>query len=166
MKKFFYIIFIILFSCVVFNNTQEKSSVITKEKTENITFILESSVPKSDTLINNNVVDIFLKINQYRVENGLKELIYNDELAAAAQTRAVEISQSFSHIRPNGLEWYTVNESICYGEILAEYFTNTDLLIQAWIESPTHKACIVNSNFLYCGVGIYNNNYYVVEFCY
>ena len=46
--------------------------------------------------------------NLERTRHGLSALQTTDALDAAADKRAVEISRSFSHTRPNGSAWYTV----------------------------------------------------------
>ena len=46
--------------------------------------------------------------NLERTRHGLSKLQTTDALDAAADKRAVEISRSFSHTRPNGSAWYTV----------------------------------------------------------
>lgn len=59
--------------------------------------------------------EIFDKINEIRIENNLNPLITNQELKDAANIRANEIIISFSHTRPDGSDWYTVDENIVYG---------------------------------------------------
>ncbi len=59
---------------------------------------------------------IFDKVNAIRIENNLNPLDENTELKNAANVRATEITLNFSHTRPDGSDWYTVDENIVYGE--------------------------------------------------
>lgn len=45
--------------------------------------------------------------NQYRIEQGLRELTYDQTCYEAAAIRNEEIAAVFSHTRPDGREWYT-----------------------------------------------------------
>ena len=59
-------------------------------------------------------------VNAKRQEAGLSALTWNSGLEQASSVRAVEASQSFSHTRPDGSDWWTVNSNLMYGENLAK----------------------------------------------
>ena len=59
-------------------------------------------------------------INQQRAALGLAALVWSDGLAKDAQVRAQECEKSFSHTRPNGTDWWTVDSNLMYGENLAK----------------------------------------------
>ncbi len=93
--------------------------------------------------------------NAQRKNAGLTELRWNDGLEQAAMVRAQEIVTTWSHTRPNGSDWWTVNSSIMYGENLAKGYSTSDACVSAWMASPTHKANIVDPEFRTCGIAIF-----------
>lgn len=112
---------------------------------------------------------VFAQVNQARVEIGLSELVWSDELAAAAEVRACEIHQSFSHTRPDGSPWWTANSEIIYGENIAKGYQTADSVVTAWMESSDHKDNILYSGFQSIGVAVYNVDgkwYWAQEFGY
>lgn len=86
-------------------------------------------------------------LNARRAEAGLPALTWNSGLEQAAAVRAVEAAQLFSHTRPDGSEWWTVNSNLMYGENLAKGYTTGESATQAWMDSPTHKANILDGGF-------------------
>jgi uncharacterized protein YkwD len=63
----------------------------------------------------------------------------------------------FSHNSPNGVTpWYFINKVgyifIYAGENLAMDFTDSWEVQNAWLNSPTHKANLLNSNFKDIGI--------------
>ena len=70
---------------------------------------------------------------------------------------------TYSHSRPNGDAWYTVNSSIMYGENLAKLYNSGDSVVAAWMASPTHAANIMESGFKSVGIAVFqaeNGNWY------
>jgi len=113
------------------------------------------------------VVDV---INEVREEEGLDSYEFDEALGQAAYIRAEECNTSFSHTRPNGKKWYTVNQSICYGENLAYGYDTAEEVVDAWLDSPTHRDLIYDEEFLSCGIGHYKGSdgttYIACEFGY
>ena len=121
------------------------------------------SVPEEETVSGNDTGDLSLEadavlkqVNQARVEIGLQELIWSDELAAAAEIRAREIKDSFSHTRPDGTPWWTVDSESIYGENIAKGYQTADSVVTAWMESSEHKDNILYSGFETIGIAVYN----------
>lgn len=111
--------------------------------------------------------EIFDKINEIRIENNLNPLITNQELKDAANIRANEIIISFSHTRPDGSDWYTVDENIVYGENLAKGYETAEDVVNAWMESPDHRKNILSNNFTTMAVSVVikdNKKYFTQEF--
>ena len=65
---------------------------------------------------------VFNLMNQQRAAQGLSALVWSDALTSAAQVRANEITTSFSHTRPNGSDFWTVDSNVQYGENLAKLY--------------------------------------------
>lgn len=101
-------------------------------------------------------------VNEERAKAGLSPLTVHNGAVNAAQTRAKEIEQSFSHTRPNGSSFSTAltaagvnyrssGENIAYGQ------RSPEQVMQTWMNSSGHRANILNSNFTSIGVGHYKN---------
>lgn len=108
-------------------------------------------------------------VNAHRANAGLPALVWSDALTQAAYVRAMECAQLFSHTRPNGTAWWTVNSTIMYGENLSFNYFNCNSVVAAWMASPTHKANILGP-FRTMGVAGYQapngNVYFAQEFGY
>ena len=97
-------------------------------------------------------------VNEERAEAGLDPLTWDSNLETVASVRANEISEKFSHTRPNGKQWYTVNSKIQGGENLAFGYDNAEDVIDAWMNSPTHRDNILYDEFEKCAISIYEEN--------
>lgn len=107
-------------------------------------------------------------VNEIRANNGLSPLEWNGSLAKCAKVRASELPVKWSHTRPDGSKWYTVNPDIMYGENLAKGQTSASAAVNAWMESETHRANIM-ADYNTLGVACYYCDgayYWVQEFGY
>ncbi len=107
--------------------------------------------------------DTFEIINEERKENGLEPLVWNDELYIASIIRAKEASETWSHTRPNGSEWYTVNVNLVYGENLGKGYRTAEGVCDGWMASKSHKENILSDEFGSVAVAVYTDakgNYY------
>ena len=99
-------------------------------------------------------------VNAARQDAGLSELELDADLCAAAQARAQEIAQSFSHTRPDGSSCFTILEEfgISYraaGENIAMGQHTPEEVMDGWMNSSGHRANILNGTFTSIGVGYY-----------
>ena len=94
-------------------------------------------------------------MNEVRENEGLDPLDFDPNLGHAAQIRAEECADKFSHTRPNGQDWYTVNQSICFGENLAYGYDKAEDVVDAWLASPAHRDLLLDDEFVTCGIGSY-----------
>ncbi len=101
------------------------------------------------------MLELFNLVNNAREAAGLQPLSWSNSLASAAMTRATEITVSFSHTRPDGSQWWTVNPSIMYGENLAGGQSTAQEVFNSWWNSPGHKANMMNPDFRTCGFALY-----------
>lgn len=114
-------------------------------------------------------------VNEERDKAGLPALNMDVDITAAANVRAKEIKQKFSHTRPNGSSFSSVlrehgvsfmgsGENIAWGQRIPEQVMN------AWMNSDGHRANILNKNFKNIGVGYYQDEngtkYWVQLFSY
>ena len=149
-----------IFTCIIAPNSIDLTA-ITREKEKNSVYIFIDddviALSGNPSLISAECVLILDNVNVQRAAAGLGSLIQTNELAAAATIRAKEQEQLFSHTRPNGTEWYTVDSSCCYGECLSKGY-NEHEVTTAWMNSPTHKAVIMDGSYKTAGIGYYINN--------
>ena len=115
----------------------------------------------------NEVYDI---TNNYRSLIGASSLTLDSFLMTAADIRAKELSNSFSHTRPNGSSCFTVLSElgISYGtagENIAAGYSSPQSVMEGWYSSSGHYQNIISSKFKKIGIGvnIINNQYYWVQ---
>lgn len=109
-------------------------------------------------------VSVISRINEYRVANGLNALDATPRLNQTAQCRINYLisTGTWSHnnfracFRTNGVRLH-------YGENLARQWANSDQAFEAWKQSPTHNANLLNPNWKYVGV-ITDQGYTVATF--
>jgi uncharacterized protein YkwD len=100
--------------------------------------------------------------NREREKNGLPRLKENSLLnqAAAAKARDMFKRQYFEHVSPQGVGpadlveqagylYVTVGENLALGN-----YKNDAALVEAWMNSPGHKANILSSKFTEIGVAV------------
>ena len=125
---------------------------------------------KSSEEIAAAVQEAFALVNAQRTAAGLSALVWNQGLADAAQVRAQEITTYFSHTRPDGSSWWTVNSTLQYGENLAKLYQSSSSVVNAWMASPTHRANIMDGSLISIGMAIYQTGdgswYWAQEFGY
>ena len=103
--------------------------------------------------------------NDLRREHGLSTFATNDKLMEAAQVRAKEMAATttYSHIRPDGRQYYTVTDCPYMAEnihrIAARYLTQhgvglAEATVDGWANSETHLRNILNDRLSSIGVGI------------
>ena len=98
--------------------------------------------------------------NKERTVVGLPTLAWNSALTNSAILKAQDMcSKSYwAHTAPDGTTgWTFMNQShypyITAGENLAKGYSDDASLVAGWMASPTHRANILNSNFIDIGVG-------------
>ena len=121
-------------------------------------------VTDSETIDNEQTV--IAAINRYRVEEGLGELAYSPELSAAADIRAKELSESFSHIRPVGGLFNTISP-LAQAENIAKGYSAAEQVAIFWAKNEGYREVMLTKNFTLTGVGCYYDNatdtYYWVQ---
>ena len=89
--------------------------------------------------------------NAERAKNGLSALRVDADLTAAAKIRAKEIAEVFDHVRPDGSSWYTVSGKAA-GENLAAGHKSASSVVDAWMNSSSHRDNILNESFSSVGI--------------
>ena len=98
------------------------------------------------------VSEVIRLTNSARSQNGYAALVEDSALSEAAAVRAREIARSFSHTRPSGGSFSSaLSESgVSYlraGENIASGQKSASEVVNAWMNSPGHRANILNSSY-------------------
>lgn len=118
-------------------------------------------VPTTDFFAEVNSNAILSLTNEFRRQNGLNELKVNPLLNEIAKEKASDMinKKYFAHNSPDGLTpWYWFiknNYNYKYaGENLAIDFIDSSQVIEAWLNSPSHRANLLNQNYQEIGVAV------------
>lgn len=121
----------------------------------------DSSILGYATNINNE--DLLTYTNIRREREGLPDLTYNEKLSKAAFEKAKNMFQEnyWAHVSPSGIEpWYFIQQAnyeyLYAGENLAVDFSDSDEVVEAWYNSPSHKENLMSSNFTDIGFAVVN----------
>lgn len=100
--------------------------------------------------------------NDERIKSGLKPLSTFSSLENASRIRAAEIVTKFEHTRPNGESCYTAIQQqgvlmSFAAENIAQGQQSASAVVKAWMESPGHKANILDVHDDHLSVGFYRS---------
>lgn len=114
--------------------------------------------------------EVVALVNKERAAAGLKPLIIHTNLTKLAKTKAIDMNNKkyFSHTSPTYGSPFDMMDSfnITYryaGENIAMGQRTAKEVVGDWMNSPGHKANILNAKYNLIGVGYYNG-YWVQEF--
>ncbi|TSC91983.1 MAG: hypothetical protein CEN90_98 [Parcubacteria group bacterium Licking1014_17] len=137
-------------------------------------FIIYPNTNFLSLILPNVLVDL---VNQSRKTVNASTLAVNPLLEKAAQLKAEDMVKKgyFAHVSPEGTDpWYWLKQAgyqyTAAGENLAVNFIESKEVHDAWMNSATHRANIVNGKYMEIGIatakGIYKNQeaWYVVQF--
>jgi uncharacterized protein YkwD len=105
--------------------------------------------------------EVLKLVNQERAKVGLDGLIWGDVCAEAADLRAREIEQNYSHQRPDGSAWSTACPIPDYGGSSGENIhmgysaVSPATTVEGWMNSPEHKENILSEKYTRMAVGFY-----------
>lgn len=111
-------------------------------------------------------------VNQIRKENGLKALTQDWQLSRVARYKSKDMRDLgyFSHTSPTYGSPFDMMKSfgISYksaGENIAKGYSTPEAVVNAWMNSPGHRANILNSTYTHIGVGyVADGNYWTQMF--
>ncbi len=105
-------------------------------------------------------------VNQERQKLGLKDLKLDSLLSKVATEKARDMDENnyFSHTSPTYGSPFDMMASygVSYryaGENIASGYTSAEAVMKGWMNSPGHRANIVNANFTKLGVGKVNGQW-------
>lgn len=129
--------------------------------------VIKEELSKTEKESPLTVSGIVIATNEARMQNGLPPLVGNTVLNTSAQVKAQDMLdlQYFEHDSPSGagvqdLADNTGYEYIIIGENLAlgNFYDNTDV-VTVWMNSPGHRANILNTRYTEIGIGIVKGIY-------
>jgi hypothetical protein len=105
--------------------------------------------------------DVIKITNDFRTQNNLPVLKanYKLDLAASEKLNDMAVKEYFAHTSPAGVTpWFWIKGSqyqySVAGENLAIGFITADDTVRAWMNSPSHKANLLNTNYQDIGVAV------------
>lgn len=122
------------------------------------------AVSKLSSAVSDYQQEVLRLVNVERAKEGLSPLKYYFPGQAAADIRAKEIDTKFDHERPDGTMCFTAldEQGITYyhaGENIAYGFSTPQEVVNAWMNSPGHRANILSGDFNYIIVGVYKTGW-------
>ncbi|AZK47262.1 CAP domain-containing protein [Paenibacillus lentus] len=113
-----------------------------------------------------NAAKVVALVNVERKNAGLKPLVVHTNLSKMAKDKAIDMYKNnyFSHSSPKYGSPFDMMDAynITYlyaGENIAKGQKTPSEVVSAWMNSPGHKANILNSKYTLIGVGYYNGHW-------
>ncbi|MHC4600474.1 MAG: IPT/TIG domain-containing protein [Planctomycetota bacterium] len=104
--------------------------------------------------------NVLLLVNQERAARGLDPLVANGILTQAARDHSQDMIDRdfFDHVNPDGLAPWDRAMALGYpssfvGENIAAGYATPQAVMDAWMNSPGHRANILDPNFTEIGIG-------------
>lgn len=117
-----------------------------------------SSASSEDSSLREEAIEAANIINDMREDAGLDPLEWDLNLEHVADVRSEEAADVFSHTRPSGKAWNTVDSEIQGGENLAFGFDDAQDVVDAWTDSPTHYDNMMYGDFTKGAIAIYKGD--------
>lgn len=125
------------------------------------------NIPTLDSSVTSYEKEVVRLVNEIRVKNGLKELTEDWELSRVARYKSQDMKDNnyFSHTSPTygspfemiknfGLSFKSAGENIAKG------YATPQAVVDGWMNSPGHRANILNASYTKIGVGYVANGRY------
>ena len=108
---------------------------------------------------------VFNIVNQKRVENGLKPLVWSDELEGVARGHSQNMAE-FDFFSHRGMDnkmvsdraddahlgkWRAIGENIAFNRGFADPIAKA---VQLWLDSPSHRNNMMNENWREAAIGV------------
>ena len=134
--------------------------------------VASAPAPQNTGSISNIEQQVLTLTNQERAKSGLKALATDSALMNSARQKSADMSNNnyFSHTSPtlgspfdqmkaNGIQYKAAAENIAMGQRTAAE------VVKGWMESPGHRANIMNGTYTHIGIGYdANGNYWTQQF--
>lgn len=124
-------------------------------------------IPLNDTDVTDFEGEVIRLVNEIRQSNGLGTLKSNWQLSRVARYKSQDMHDKkyFSHQSPTYGSPFEMMKSfnISYrtaGENIAKGYTTPQAVVDGWMNSPGHRANILNASFTEIGVGYVADGHY------
>ncbi|MBO5954220.1 MAG: SafA/ExsA family spore coat assembly protein [Oscillospiraceae bacterium] len=118
------------------------------------------NIPATDSSVTNYEREVVRLVNNIRAENGLSALTYDWELTRVARVKSQDMKDNryFAHNSPVYGTPYEMMRSFgitfrSAGENIAKGYASPQTVVNAWMNSPGHRANILNASYTHIGVG-------------
>lgn len=108
-----------------------------------------------------NPENVAAMMNAHRARAGLPPLVLNGKLTRAAESRMQDMIEGewWDHAAPDGTSPFVWLAAAGYdylyaAENLAAGFETTPVLVEAWLESPGHRANVLGTRYAECGIAV------------
>ncbi len=115
---------------------------------------------------NITIIDLLNETNNRRQQNSVGTVQLNDQLSDAARRKSANMftEQYWAHVSPSGKDPWSFISAAGYnflfaGENLARDFGDSKAVVDAWMNSPTHRDNLLNSRYKDVGFAITNGKY-------
>jgi len=115
---------------------------------------------------NISVTDLLKYTNEKRAAAGASTLTLNDRLSTAARAKAVDMfaKQYWAHTSPEGQDPWSFITTAGYsylfaGENLARDFGDSRSVVEAWMNSPSHKENLLNTRYQEIGFAVVDGKF-------
>ena len=130
------------------------------------------NVPTVDSSVTAYEAEVVRLVNEIRVKNGLSPLTQDWQLSRVARYKSQDMRDRgyFSHTSPTYGSPFNMMKSfgITYktaGENIAKGYGSPKAVVDGWMNSPGHRANILNKSFTHIGVGyVASGNYWTQMF--
>ena len=140
-----------------FGDACEEVQTLAKRFTSDPSFGQQEFTRAISTVAGLRIYDIpylyLLIVNDHRREAGLPLVQMDLDLLEGAMIRAREIHDHFSHTRPDGTLFYTVSDKAWGENIAMTHISMAHQVMDMWMNSPGHRANILNPNWRSIGIG-------------
>ena len=131
--------------------TEAPTVVPTEEPTENPTELSP----------NEYELEVLRLVNEERAKEGLEPYEFGYSGYACAKLRAQELLVRFEHTRPDGTPFFTVFDELGVNELFSSMGENIAMghrspedVVDAWMNSPGHRANILDPDYEQLAVGV------------
>ena len=129
-------------------------------------------IPTIDAGVSAYEAEVVRLVNEVRVKNGLSQLSHDWQLSRVARYKSQDMKDKnyFSHTSPTYGSPFQMMKSfgISYrsaGENIAKGYATPKAVVDGWMNSPGHRANILNKGFTHIGVGyVAEGNYWTQMF--
>ncbi|MBR6451642.1 MAG: CAP domain-containing protein [Lachnospiraceae bacterium] len=121
-----------------------------------------------DPTLREEAMNVFMKLNDERMKQGLPALAWDADLEAAAAKRAEELSVKFDHVRPDGSEWFTADPLHVIGENICRGPKKAEEVFPAWLAGQNDAGNFLSADFTRTAFSVFaeqdGNYYWAAEF--